>query len=147
LTHSRSAEKRVRQAEKRRLRNRSIRGSARTQVRKVLPLISGGRLDEAEGAVREAMSALDKAAEKGVIHPNNAARRKSRLVLKYNAAQSAAAVAAAEEPPAKPARRATKKEAPAKAPAKTKAAGKTTAKKPATKKPAAKKPASRSKKA
>jgi small subunit ribosomal protein S20 len=143
LTHSRSAEKRVRQAEKSRLRNRSIRGSARTQVRKVLPLISGGRLEEAEGAVREAMSALDKAAEKGVIHPNNAARRKSRLVLKFNAAQSAAAVAAAEEPPAKPARRATKKEAPAKA----KTAAKTTAKKTAAKKPAAKKPASRSKKA
>jgi small subunit ribosomal protein S20 len=148
LTHSRSAEKRVRQAEESRLRNRSIRGATRTQIRKALPLIAANRLDEAQGAVRQAVSALDKAAEKGVIHPNNAARHKSRLMLKYNSAVSAAATAAAVEPAAKPARGATKKAAPAKAPArataKSKATAKTTAKKPA-KKPAAKKPASKSK--
>jgi len=144
LTHSRSAEKRVRQAEERRLRNRSVRGATHTQIRKVQPLIAGGRLEEAEDAVRQAMSALDKAAEKGVIHPNNAARRKSRLTLKYNAAQSAAAVAATAEPPAKPARRATKKETPAKTPEKAKAKAKAAVKK-TTKKPAAKKAPSKSK--
>ena len=118
LTHSRSAEKRVRQAEQRRLRNRSIRGATRTQIRKAQPLIAAGRIEEAAVAVRQAVSVLDKAAEKGVIHPNNAARRKSRLMLKYNAAQSIAATAPAAEA-AKPARRATtKKTAPAKAPAK-----------------------------
>jgi len=138
LTHSRSAEKRVRQAEERRLRNRSIRGATRTQIRKALPLIVASHLDEAEGAVRQAVSALDKAAEKGVIHPNNAARHKSRLTLKYNAAVLTSATATAAEPAAKPARRATKKAAPAKAPAKTKAATKTTAKKPAAKKPISK---------
>jgi len=142
LTHSRSAEKRVRQAEQRRLRNRSVRGATRTQIRKAQPLIAGGRLEEAEGAVRQAISALDKAAEKGVIHPNNAARRKSRLTLKYNAAQSAAAVAVEAEPPAKPARRATKKETPAKTPEKAKAKA---AVKKTTKKPAAKKAPSKSK--
>jgi small subunit ribosomal protein S20 len=147
LTHSRSAEKRVRQAEERRLRNRSIRGATRTQIRKALPLIAGDRLEEAEGAVRQAVSALDKAAEKGVIHPNNAARHKSRLMLRYNSAVSSAATATAVEPAAKPARRATKKAAPAKkAPAKatTKATAKTTAKATA-KKPAAKKSTSKSK--
>jgi len=148
LTHSRSAEKRVRQAEERRLRNKSIRGATRTQIRKALPLMAGKRLEEAQGAVRQAVSALDKAAEKGIIHPNNAARHKSRLMLKYNSAVSAAATAAAVEPAAKPARRATKKTAPEKAPArgtaKAKATAKTPVKKPA-KKPAAKKPASKSK--
>ena len=130
MTHSRSAEKRVRQAEERRVRNRSIRGATRTQIRKALPLIAANRLDEAETAVRQAVSALDKAAEKGVIHPNNVARHKSRLMLKYN---SAVATAAAAPPPeaAKPAHRATKKAAPEKAPAKAKAP----AKKPALKTP------------
>jgi len=138
LTHSRSAEKRVRQAEERRQRNRSIRGATRTQIRKALPLIAANRLDDAQGAVRQAVSALDKAAEKGVIHPNNVARHKSRLMLKYNSAISAAATAAAAEPAAKPARRATKKAAPSKAPARA------AAKKPAAK-PAAKKSTSKSK--
>jgi small subunit ribosomal protein S20 len=139
LTHSRSAEKRVRQAEERRLRNRSTRSATRTRIRKVLPLVATNRLDEAESAVREAVSALDKAAEKGVIHANNAARRKSRLMLKYNAAVSAAA-AAAEAEAAKPARRtAAKKATPAKAPAKP-APKKPAPKKPAPKKPAPKKP-------
>lgn len=137
MTHSRSAEKRVRQAEEGRLRNRSIRGATRTQIRKALPLIAGNRLEEAESAVRQAVSALDKAAEKGVIHPNNAARHKSRLMLRYNSAVSSATAATAAEPAAKPARRATKKAAPAKkAPAKatTKTTAKATAKKPAAKK-------------
>jgi small subunit ribosomal protein S20 len=101
-------------------------------------LIAANRLDDAQGAVRQAVSALDKAAEKGVIHPNNVARHKSRLMLKYNSAISAAATAAAAEPAAKPARRATKKAAPSKAPARA------AAKKPAAK-PAAKKSTSKSK--
>ncbi len=137
MTHSRSAEKRVRQAEARRLRNKSIRGSTRTQIRKALPLIAASRLDEAQAAVREAVSSLDKAAEKGVVHPNNVARHKSRLMLKYNAAVTAAttAPAAAEE---KPARRVSAKKA---APAKTSARGaaKATPKKAPPKKPAEKK--------
>ncbi len=149
MTHSRSAEKRVRQAEERRVRNRSIRGATRTQVRKALPLISASRFEEAEAAIRVAVSSLDKAAEKGILHPNNAARHKSRLMLKYNAAVSAAATAPAPEP-AKPVRRTpvVKKAAPARA-AKTpeKAAPKkASAKKPAAKKPAPKKPAAKPKK-
>jgi small subunit ribosomal protein S20 len=112
------------------MRNKSVRGGTRTQVRKALPLIEGNRIEEAQTAVREAVSALDKAAEKGVIHPNNAARRKSRLMLKYNAA-SAGAATAVEEPAAKPARRSTKKAASAPTPAK--AAKATTRKSPAKK--------------
>lgn len=49
-------------------------------------LIEAGRLEEAREIVRTAVSALDKAAQKGVIHKNNAARRKSRLMRKFNKA-------------------------------------------------------------
>ncbi len=131
MTHSRSAEKRVRQSEAKRLRNRSVRGATRTRIRTALPLIGDGRIDEAQAAVRQAISSLDKAAEKGVIHANNAARRKSRLMLKLNAATATAATARAEEQAAKPARRAAKKAA---APAA--AEKKTTRKAPAKKAPA-----------
>ena len=54
-------------------------------------MISAGRLEEAELLVLEAASALDKAAQKGVIHKNNAARRKSRLIKSLNRAKQQAA--------------------------------------------------------
>jgi small subunit ribosomal protein S20 len=96
LVHSRSAEKRYRQSLGRQARNRSVRSAARTYVSKALGLIKAGALPEAEAAVREAASVLDQAQKKGVIHANNAARRKSRLMARYNAAVAAAAVAQAE---------------------------------------------------
>jgi small subunit ribosomal protein S20 len=105
LADSSSAAKRARQSERRRQRNRVVRSATRTQIRKALPLIEEGRLQEAEPAVREAVKALDKAAEKGIIHPNNAARRKSRLVTKYAAAATAAAAAPEPTPPKTRARR------------------------------------------
>jgi len=49
-----------------------------------------GELESAQSMVMAAISSLDKAAEKGVIHPNNAARRKSRLMKKLNEAVSLA---------------------------------------------------------
>ncbi len=118
MTHSSSAEKRVRSADRRRLRNRSVRSDTKTHVRQALPLIEGRPTEEAEVAVRRAVSALDKAAQKGVIHPNNAARRKSRLMTKYNAALAAAAAPAPveEAPPKTRGRRPKKQEAPAPAP-------------------------------
>jgi len=96
LAHSRSAEKRYRQSLDRQARNRSVRSGTRTHVSKALALIKAGPLPEAEAAVREAMSVLDQAQKKGVIHANNAARRKSRLMARYNLALAAAAVAQAE---------------------------------------------------
>jgi small subunit ribosomal protein S20 len=96
LAHSRSAEKRYRQSLDRQVRNRSVRSAARTYVSKALGLIKAGSLPEAETAVREAVSVLDQAQKKGVIHANNAARHKSRLMARYNAAVAAAAVAQAE---------------------------------------------------
>jgi small subunit ribosomal protein S20 len=84
LANKKSAIKRLRSADRRRLRNRVYRGGARTIVRKARQLIEAGREEEAREAVRRAASALDKAAEKGIIHKNNAARRKSRLMRQLN---------------------------------------------------------------
>jgi small subunit ribosomal protein S20 len=65
-----------------------VRTSTRTQVKKVRTLIASGKVAEADKALQDAVSALDKAAEKGVIHKNNAARRKARLMVALNQAKS-----------------------------------------------------------
>ena len=83
-----SAQKRVRVAEKRQLRNKSVRSLCKTNITKAERLVFSGELEAAKQAVAEAIISLDKAAEKGVIHSNNAARRKSRLMKKLNEAQS-----------------------------------------------------------
>ncbi len=81
-----SAQKQVRVTERRRLRNKSIRSQCKTNITRAERLIFSGELEQAKEAVVAAISSLDKAAEKGIIHPNNAARRKSRLVNKLNQA-------------------------------------------------------------
>jgi len=82
------AQKQVRVDERKRLRNKSIRSQCKTNVTKAERLIFMGELEAAREAVVAAISSLDRAAEKGVIHPNNAARRKSRLMKKLNEAQA-----------------------------------------------------------
>jgi small subunit ribosomal protein S20 len=72
----------MKQNEKRRLHNRVFRGRARVFVRRAQQNIEAENLEEARQATIQAISALDKAAEKGIIHRNNAARRKSRLMKK-----------------------------------------------------------------
>jgi len=62
---------------------------ARTAVKKARQLIDAGQIEEAQEAVRLAVVALDKAAQKGIIHKNNAARRKSRLMQQLAQAESA----------------------------------------------------------
>jgi len=91
LANTKSAIKRVRTAERRRRINQVHRSRARTYVKKTRVLIAAGKLEEAEEMVRQAASALDTAAQKGVIHPNNAARRKSRLMKQLNQARRASA--------------------------------------------------------
>lgn len=71
--------KRNRQNEKRRLRNRNVRGAARTAINTARKGFAEGN-PETKEAVLKAISQLDKAAGKGVIHKNNAARRKGRLM-------------------------------------------------------------------
>ncbi|MBI4762538.1 MAG: 30S ribosomal protein S20 [Chloroflexota bacterium] len=80
--------KRNKQNEKRRLRNRMARGTARGAVSKARAALAANA-PETKEAVLKAISALDKAAEKGVIHKNNAARRKSRLMKKLASLKTA----------------------------------------------------------
>jgi len=91
LANIKSAKKRARQAEKRRQYNRYYKTTARTYVKRTKQLVESGDLDEAETSIRDAIKALDKAAQKGVIHKNNAARRKSRLMHMLNRAKAEAA--------------------------------------------------------
>ncbi len=74
----------VRVAERKRQRNKPIRSAVKTYVGKAREALGGKELGAAQEAVRSAAIALDKAAQRGTIHPNNAARRKSRLMKKLN---------------------------------------------------------------
>jgi len=84
LQSKKSAEKQARGSEKRRLRNKSVRSTVKTEMTKTRKLIQAGDLGPAKEATVVTSSTLDKAAQKGVIHPNSAARRKSRLQKKLN---------------------------------------------------------------
>ena len=84
MPNNAAAEKRMRQERKRRLHNRMVKSIVKTEVTKARQAIDTGAGD-AEEAVRAAVSELDRAAKKGVIHRNNAARRKSRLMKQLNA--------------------------------------------------------------
>ncbi|MFW6042685.1 MAG: 30S ribosomal protein S20 [Chloroflexota bacterium] len=92
MANLQSAKKRIRQNVKRRARNRRYRSAARTYVKRCRQLIAQGKLEEAEEAVKQAASTLDKAARKGIIHPNNAARRKSRIMSQLAEARQKAGV-------------------------------------------------------
>jgi small subunit ribosomal protein S20 len=82
LANIKSAIKRNKQNEKRRLRNRVFRGRARTFIKEAREKITDADPKEARAATMQAISTLDRAAAKGVLHKNNAARRKSRLMKK-----------------------------------------------------------------
>jgi len=85
LANKKSAVKRQRQSEQRRLRNRAVRSIARTTVARARVAIDHADPQSAE-QVRIAQSTLDVGVRKGTLHPNNAARRKSRLMKRLNAA-------------------------------------------------------------
>lgn len=80
MANIKSQIKRNRQNDRRRLRNRVFRGTARSFVAKARLALKGSDDVTAAEAVKTAIRVLDKAAQKGVIHKNNAARRKSRLM-------------------------------------------------------------------
>jgi small subunit ribosomal protein S20 len=114
LPNIKSAEKRVRVTERKRLRNKSVRTMCKTNITKAERLIFMGDLNAAQEAVAVAITSLDRAAEKGIIHANNAARRKSRLMKKFNQLQAQApapAVAKPEAVKAKPKPKAAKPKA------------------------------------
>lgn len=90
MPNNAAAEKRMRQEERRRAVNRSTKSVVKTQVTKARQAIQTTSIDtdQTKEAVRLAISELDKAAKKGVIHKNNASRRKSRLMKQLNAANT-----------------------------------------------------------
>lgn len=93
-----AAAKYLRASQRRRMRNKPVRTYARTTVRAALDAIEdaadarqdGAAADweQAEERIRQAVSALDRAAQKGVMHANTAARRKSRLLRRFHRAQN-----------------------------------------------------------
>ena len=93
--------KRVRQSARRHTINQRTRSEAKTLVLQANNIALGRAEGDGAAAVAAAISALDKAAEKGILHPNNAARRKSRLMAKPNAAHLLEGEATAEAGPRK----------------------------------------------
>jgi small subunit ribosomal protein S20 len=90
VANTRSAEKMIRVNERRRVRNRTIKSAVKTYIRNAERSIVASA-EESTANVVVAISKLDKAASKGILHPRNAARRKSRLMKKLNLSQAAAA--------------------------------------------------------
>lgn len=85
MANTRSAEKRIRVSERRRLYNRSVISRTKTLVKKFLLAVREGDAEKARALYNEAASALDRAAKNGVIHPNKAARKKSRMARRLAA--------------------------------------------------------------
>lgn len=84
MPNTSSAKKQVRVNERKRVRGKSVRSQLKTNITRTEKLISASDAGAAQNAAVVAISSLDKAAVKGIIHPNNAARRKSRLMKKLN---------------------------------------------------------------
>ena len=85
MAHHKSAEKRIRQIKKRRLRNLNVKTATRTIIKKVEKAIQSKKPDQATDLLTKAIPLIDKAAAKGVIHKNKSARHVSRLTRKVNA--------------------------------------------------------------
>lgn len=109
-----AAAKYLRASQRRRMRNKPVRTYARTTVRAALDAIEdaaearedGADADwnQAEERIRQAVSALDRAAQKGVMHANTAARRKSRLLRRFHQAQNPTSEPKRRVPPPEPVR-------------------------------------------
>ncbi len=147
MANTKSAQKAMRQGVTRATRNKSAKSAVRTHVKKASTAVASS-VQDATQVVRAAVRALDKAAQKGIVHRNAAARRKSRLMarlhqLSVRPSEAAPVVVTGVEPKATrtptraPAKRAASGARSATAEKKP-AAATTTARKPATRKPAAK---------
>ena len=84
MPNHKSAEKRVRQSEKRRVINRGNRTKVRTYIKKLRTALDSAKSDDVQKVLPETISVIDKAVQKGVMHKNAAARYKSRLTVKAN---------------------------------------------------------------
>ncbi len=88
MPNHKSAEKRVRQSERRRLINRNNRAKLRTSIKKLRSALDGGDAKESNSLLATTVSEIDKAVRKGALHRNAAARQKSRLTIRVNRASA-----------------------------------------------------------
>ena len=86
MAHSRTAKKNIRKSEKLRLHNRTLNAAMRTEIKRVRTAIAEGNVEEAKANFPMAQKLLDKAAKTNRMHPNKAARTKSRLAKELAAA-------------------------------------------------------------
>lgn len=84
MPNHKSAEKRVRQSEKRRAINRGHRSKVRTYIKKLRVALDSGKSEDVQNVLPEVISVIDKSVQKGVMHKNAAARYKSRLTVRAN---------------------------------------------------------------
>ena len=90
MPHTKSAKKRLRQNEKRRLHNRAVKKAIKTQIKKVLAALEGTSPEALKTEYALAAKKLDKAAAKRIVHPNMAARKKSQLARLVHKRETAA---------------------------------------------------------
>ena len=88
MAHSLSAKKRVRQNAKRRARNRARKDLIKTEMKALNAALTGGDMTKADEQFRKVVQRLDRTAAKGTIHKNTAARKRSRLAKRLNAARA-----------------------------------------------------------
>lgn len=84
MPNHKSAEKRVRQSEKRRAVNRGHRTKVRTYIKKLRSALESGSVQEVQQILPQTIAVIDKSVQKGVLHANAAARYKSRLTVRAN---------------------------------------------------------------
>ncbi len=89
MPHSLSAKKRVRQTEKRRARNRARKEQIKEQVKAFTVALTAGDWTKAQEALKKTVQRMDRVATKGALHKNTAARKRSRLTKRLNAARAA----------------------------------------------------------
>ena len=115
MANTKASKKDIRRIAKRTVQNNAVRVSLKTYIKKSRKATLAGDADLTQTALTTAQKALDKAAQNGVIHPNQAARRKSRIAKQAAAALKASGTTPTEAPKAAAPKKAT---APKKAPAK-----------------------------
>ena len=90
MPNHKSAEKRVRQSEKRRLINRSHKSKVRTYIKRLRTALDSNKGEDVQAVLPEVMSVIDKSVQKGVLHKNTASRYKARLAARVNAVKKSA---------------------------------------------------------
>jgi small subunit ribosomal protein S20 len=84
MPNTKSAERRIRNSERKRVVNHAVKSRLRTLQSNFASLLAAGKRDEAAAALRLVSSAFDKAAKTGVVHASRASRKRSRLTLQFN---------------------------------------------------------------